>query len=249
MKFLDRLAAAAVALVLCNSALAQDTAKAPLATPTEASVRAAVQERLGQRAEVGTVRLSPAGLWEVQVGKDVLYTDGQANYLFVGKLIDLRTREDLTQARLDNINRIDFKILPLDLAMKSVRGKGERVVAVFADPNCGFCKRFEQTVAALDNVTIYTFLYPILSEDSTKKSRQIWCSSNRQKTWEAWMVEGKTPAGKADCDTPIDRLTALGSRLEITGTPTLFFADGRRVVGAIPIDQIEAHLRRSAAKQ
>lgn len=241
---MKKLLAALVFGAVCASAFAQNGAKAPAPSATEASVRAAVQDRLGQDAKLGAIRRAPAGdLWEVQVGRDVVYSDAQANYLFIGKLIDARSRQDLTQARIDDINRIDFKSLPLDLAMKWVKGKGERVVAVFADPNCGYCKQFERSLNTMDNLTVYTFMLPILAEDSVVKTRQIWCSADPVKTWRAWMIEGKTPMGKAECEVPVAKLSDLGARLGVSATPTLFFPDGTRAAGALPVDQLEARWR------
>lgn len=249
-RFLASIAVALSAVCSFNLAVAQNAdnkgeskvdAKADVKDPTEASVKSAVQARLGASAPVESVRRAPiAGLWEARIGDEILYTDAQANYLMIGNLIDAKTRQNLTQARLDEINKVSFKDLPLDLAIKAVRGKGERVLVEFADPNCGYCKRFRQGIANLDNVTIYTFLMPILSPDSTVKAKQIWCSGNKAKAWDDWMSHGITPMGSGECSNPIDRVIELGQKLKVTGTPTLFFSDGRRVAGAIPADKVEA---------
>jgi len=124
-----------------------------------------------------------------------------------------------------------------------VRGDGRRVLATFEDPNCGYCKRLARELLTLDNVTVYVFLYPILSEDSVRKSKQIWCAPDRAKAWNDWMVDGKTPTGRDDCDTTaVTRNREYGRRLNISGTPTIFFGDGERVPGAIPLARIEQKL-------
>ncbi|HEU4621651.1 MAG TPA: DsbC family protein [Burkholderiaceae bacterium] len=245
MKRLLIAAAFALGTVMTPFAFAQADKDA-----TEASVKSALQARLGANAPIDQVRKAPmSGLWEARVGDDIVYTDAQANYLLLGNLIDAKTRQNLTQARLDDLNRISFKDLPLDLAVKTVRGKGERVIVEFSDPNCGYCKRFRQGIAGMENVTIYTFLYPILSPDSEVKSRQIWCSANKQKALDDWMVKGVAPSGNGDCSNPIQKVVELGQKYKVSGTPTLFFADGRRVAGAIPQDRVEAMLAQSSAKK
>jgi thiol:disulfide interchange protein DsbC len=141
------------------------------------------------------------------------------------------------------LNRIRWADLPLNDALKVVRGKGTRQVAVFADPNCSFCKRLEKGFEQLDNVTIYTFLVPMLSADSLTKSQQIWCSSDKIKAWNDWMLNNQAPTGKGDCGNPLERNTALARKLGVTGTPAMFFTDGSRVNGAVPIAQIEKKLK------
>lgn len=173
----------------------------------------------------------------------ILYTDEKVTAVIDGQIIDPRTRTSVTEERLRKLNAIKFSELPLDNAIKQVRGNGKRVMATFEDPNCGYCKKLARDLQKLDNVTLYTFLLPILSEDSLRKSKQIWCSADRAKTWNDWMLEGKAPGGKEDCDTTaITRNRELGERLRISGTPTLFFADGERIPGAVPLANIEKKL-------
>jgi thiol:disulfide interchange protein DsbC len=124
-----------------------------------------------------------------------------------------------------------------------VRGKGTRQIAVFADPNCGFCKKLENSFQQLDNVTIYTFLVPLLSADSATKSKQIWCAADRNKAWNAWMLENQTPTGPGDCGTPLDRNASLAKKLGVAGTPAMFFVDGSRIAGAVPLAHIEKKLK------
>jgi thiol:disulfide interchange protein DsbC len=183
-------------------------------------------------------------MYEIRVGGEIRYTDETGSYLIVGHVFDLKTSEDLTQARIDDLNKIKFDELPLELAIKTVKGNGKRVIAVFEDPNCGYCKRFrQQTLTQVDNVTVYTFMYNILSPDSFTKSTNIWCAADRNKAWDEWMVKGKlAPAAPAGCSTPNDKVLALGQKLNINGTPAIFFADGSRVPGAIDARMLESKL-------
>lgn len=213
-------------------------------TAQEASVRKAIEPRLGEEAKVESVRKTPySGLFEVQVNGDIIYTDAKAEYLFVGRVVDTRTYQDYTKARLDEINKVSFGKLPLELAMKEVKGNGKRQIAVFEDPNCGYCKRFRRTLEGIDNITIYTFMYNILSPDSVEKSRNIWCSADRNKAWDDWMLNGKVPpTASPNCVTPHEKVIELGRSLKVTGTPTIFFMDGSRVPGAIDAKALEAKL-------
>lgn len=208
----------------------------------EAAVRKSVEAWLG--GKVSAVRKTDhLGLYEILVGNEIYYTDEKVSLLFAGNIIDTKTRANLTQDRLNKLSAIKFSDLPLELAIKQVRGDGKRVLATFEDPNCGYCKRLAKDIQKLDNVTVYTFLYPILSEDSLKKSRQIWCSADRAKAWNDWIIDGKTPGGRDNCDTSaITRNLEFGRRLNITGTPTIVFADGERVPGAVPLNVLEQKL-------
>jgi thiol:disulfide interchange protein DsbC len=213
-------------------------------TPVEATIKKALEPRLGG-AKIEAVRETPyAGLYEVRVAGDILYTDKKGEYLVMGHVYDVKTSQDLTRARIDDINKIKFSDLPLESAIKQVKGDGKRVIAVFEDPNCGYCKRLRQTTLKnMDNVTIYTFLYNILSEDSFVKSKNIWCSADRAKAWDDWMINNKLPpAAPADCKTPNEEVVALGQKLHIQGTPAIFFADGSRIPGAVDQKTLEAKL-------
>jgi len=213
----------------------------------EAEVRKAMESKLGAKVESVT-KSGYLGLYEVYMEGNIFYTDEKMTaFIAGGQLIDAKTMKNTTEERMRKLTAIKFNELPLERAIKQVRGNGKRVLATFEDPNCGYCKRLAKDLQKLDNVTIYTFLYPILSEDSVKKSRQIWCSSDRAKGWNDWMLEGKAPALKDDCDTAaVTKNQEFGRKLNITGTPTMFFADGERVPGAMPLDRIEQKL--SAAK-
>ncbi|MDR2186650.1 MAG: DsbC family protein [Azonexus sp.] len=210
---------------------------------TEDDILKIMEERLGTKVE-SVVKAGYLNLYEVYADGNIYYTDDKVSAVMVGgQLIDVRSRQNITEERLRKLTAIRFGDLPLERAIKVVRGDGKRALATFEDPNCGYCKRLAKEMQKLDNVTIYVFLYPILSEDSLKKSKQIWCSADRAKTWTDWMVDGKTPSGREDCDTAaVARNQEYGRRLNISGTPTLFFADGERVPGAIPLARIEQKL-------
>ncbi len=209
----------------------------------EADVHRLIEPRLGEGVKVDGVRLTPySGLYEVRTNGDILYTDRKGEFLFVGNVLNAKTYENYTKARVDEVNKIKFADLPLDLAMKVVKGDGKRVIAIFEDPNCGYCKRFRQTtLKELDNVTIYTFMYNILSDDSSVKSKNIWCSPDRNKAWDEWMIEGKQPkVAAADCKTPNEKVFELGRKLRVNGTPAIFFADGSRIPGAVDTRMLES---------
>lgn len=214
----------------------------------EAAVRKAVEAKLG--GKVSSVTRSPyLGLYEVFVDGNIFYTDEKITAILAGTLIDGKTMKNVTAERMQKLTAINFSDLPLELAVKQVRGDGKRVLASFEDPNCGYCKKLAKDIAKLDNVTIYTFLYPILSPDSLEKSNQIWCSSDKAKAWNDWMQDGKALTAKSDCDvSAVKKTVELGQRLGINGTPTLFFADGERVPGAVPLAQIEKKLEQTAPR-
>jgi thiol:disulfide interchange protein DsbC len=212
---------------------------------TIAFIKKQFEARIGEGNKIDSVTKTPyAGLYEVRVGTDIFYTDEKAKYVFVGRVMNAQTQEDYTKARIDDITKIKFSDLPLASAVKTVKGNGKRVIAVFEDPNCGYCKRLRQTLEGVDNLTTYTFLYNILSEDSSVKSKNIWCSSDRAKAWEEWMLQGKAaPAAPDSCTaTPNEKIFELGRKLKISGTPTIFFADGTRVPGAIDGKALEEKL-------
>lgn len=210
-------------------------------TAQESAVKKLIEPKLGQGVKVDSVIKTPySGLFEVRVGSDILYTDEKAQYLFVGNVLDAKSGTNYTKARTDELSKIKFSDLPLESALKMVKGDGKRVIAVFEDPNCGYCKRFRKTLAGMDNITVYTFLYNILSEDSTVKSKNVWCSADRNKAWDEWMLNGKAPsAAPANCATPNEKILVLGQKLRVNGTPAIFFADGSRVPGAMDAKGLE----------
>lgn len=225
---------------------------AATASANEAEIQKALEAKLGIKVESVT-KAGYLGLYEVYADGHIFYTDEKLTAMLVGgdlirsqqaiNLIDLKNSRNVTDERMRKLTAIKFGDLPFDQAIKQVRGDGKRVLASFEDPNCGYCKRLARDLQKLDNVTIYTFLYPILSEDSLKKARQIWCSADRAKAWNDWIIDGKNPGGRDNCDTAaITRNQEYGRRLNITGTPTVIFADGERVPGAVPLKVLEQKL-------
>lgn len=212
----------------------------PLHAQQEQQVKAEIQKKLGSNAKVKSVAPAPvSGLYEVLVGNDIFYTDVAGKYLIQGEIIELATGKNITEQRQADLNRIKWSELVPANAIKNVRGNGSRQLAVFSDPNCGYCKRLDKSLQQLDNVTIYTYLIPILSPDSAQKSKQIWCSSDPNKAYIDWMINGIAPSGKGECSTPLDKNMAFAKTYGITGTPTLFFTDGSRFPGAVQIADIE----------
>ncbi|MBS1158274.1 MAG: putative thiol:disulfide interchange protein (periplasmic) [Proteobacteria bacterium] len=209
----------------------------------EADIRRMMEAKLGSKVE-SVVKSGYLGLYEVYADGNIFYTDEKVSAIMLGaQLIDAKTMKNVTEERMKKLTAIKFNELPLERAVKQVRGDGKRVLVTFEDPNCGYCKRLAKDLLKLDNVTVFTFLYPILSEDSVRKSRQIWCSADRAKAWNDWMIDAKAPPAKEDCDvTAIARNQEFGRKLNISGTPTLFFTDGERVPGAVPLARIEQKL-------
>ncbi|MDO8277009.1 MAG: DsbC family protein [Burkholderiaceae bacterium] len=204
-------------------------------------MRAKLQAMYPQRVIGPVATTQMPGIFEVLTGDKISYVDASGKYwLFNGQLVDLPAQVNITEQRLGEVNRIDPRTLPLGDAIKLVKGKGERTLFVFADPNCGFCKKLETDLKDMDNVTVYTFLYPIL-RNSKEPATHVWCASDRAKTWDDLMVRGVQPAPGA-CDTPLERNLALGQRLNVTGTPTMFSVDGRRLAGAVGTAGINAFL-------
>jgi thiol:disulfide interchange protein DsbC len=236
-----KLAASSVLLALMAcSASANDSADTQ-------SVRRLFQTRFADRQVISVSKTPVKGLFEVVLkGNRIVYVDQKVDYLFVGDLIDVAKRESLTEARQASLSRVDWKSLPLQYAIKEVRGNGARKMAVFTDPDCPFCKRLErESLEGVTNVTIYTYLYPLveLHPDALHKSQQIWCAADRGATWTAFMHDGKALPAATGCDTSaLARIKELGERMGINGTPGLVFANGRIVAGAIPKEEIEANL-------
>jgi thiol:disulfide interchange protein DsbC len=229
------LLAMAAAVASCN---AQEGA-------VELNIKKQIEPRLIGGLKIDSVKPTPySGLYEVRAGSVILYADKTGTYLFEGDIINTKTQINVTNERREELAKIKFSDLPLDLALKMVKGDGKRVIAIFEDPNCGYCKRFRATTLRdVDNITVYTFMYNILSEDSSVKSRAIWCSADRNKAWDEWMIGNKLPpAAPANCKDPNEKIFNLGRRMNINGTPAIYFADGTRVAGAIDTKGLEAKL-------
>ena len=223
---------------------------AQFAGAQEAAIRKNIAERLPDFPKIDEVtKTGVPGLYELRVGTDIFYSDEQGNYIFEGSLIDTRTRTNLTQARENKLTAIDFASLPLKDAMVWKQGNGSRKIAVFADPNCGYCKRFERDLQQVKDITVYTFLIPILGGDSPEKATSIWCAKDNTRTWREWMLDGKAPVRTmGQCETPLARNLALSRKHKISGTPAIVFEDGTRVPGALSAEQLEKQLVASRAK-
>jgi thiol:disulfide interchange protein DsbC len=205
----------------------------------EAAVKRGFEARFNG-AKVESVTKTPySGLYELVVGDEIIYTDDKVSFVFTGNIIDANSRRNLTEERQQKLLTIKFDELPLDQAIKTVRGNGKRVMVIFADPRCGFCRQFEQSLYKLTDVTIYTVLYPVIAPDSAEISRNIWCSKDPSRAWLDVMLKDVFPASKS-CTTPLDKNLALGKRLRVSGTPTTFLPSGQRIVGARFTDLVQA---------
>jgi thiol:disulfide interchange protein DsbC len=218
----------------------------------EAKIRRVVEAALGG-VQVENVRQSPVpGFYEVHFqtrsGPQIIYTDAEANYIIQGNIYDTRSRENLTEERLNKLLAVRFESLPLDLAVQVRRGNGRRVLAMFSDPHCPACRQFEQTLAQIDDITIYYFMYPVIRPELVDHSRAVWCSPDRAKAWLALAARAKpeVPKGRTDCDTPVERILELGRSLGVNSTPTVFFATGERVRGGLHVAALRAKLDEAA---
>jgi thiol:disulfide interchange protein DsbC len=208
-------------------------------------IRKNLAERIPKLPKIDEVSKSPmAGLYEIRVGgTDIYYTDSSGSYLIDGQLIDAKSGKNLTEERMNKLSAIDFKDLPLKDAFVIKRGTGARKIAIFEDPNCGYCKRFEADMQKVNHATVYLFLYPILGADSTEKSKAIWCSADKGKAWQDWMLNEVPLRGTSKCNTDaLARNVEFGKKHRITGTPTILLADGTRIPGAISSSQLEKML-------
>lgn len=232
---------AATALAAAFGALAQ-----------EATIRKNLGERIPNLPKIDEITKSPMpGLYEVRIGgTDIVYTDAEGNFLIQGNLIDTKQRRNLTEERIDKLTAIDFAKLPFKDAIVWKQGTGERKMAVFADPNCGYCKKFERDLLNVKDVTVYTFVIPILGGDSPEKSKSIWCAKDNTAAWRNWMIEGTTPPRvMASCDASVlDRNLNLSRKHRINGTPAVIFEDGSRAPGAIPAAEVEKRMAAATAK-
>ena len=233
-------------MALRAGALAAVMAMALPVAAQEAAIRESLTQRMPNLPKIDEVRETPMpGLYEVRSGTDIIYTDAKGDFILHGSLLETKSRKNLTEERIEKLTAIDFSKLNTKNAIRLVYGKGTRKLAVFEDPNCGYCKRFEKDVAQIDDVTMYVFVVPILGRDSAEKSRQIWCAKDRAKTWTDWMQHNVAPTGDGKCDTKaLDENIAFIRQHRITGTPTMVFSDGSRVAGAIGTQRIEERLAR-----
>ncbi|HEY1328944.1 MAG TPA: DsbC family protein [Casimicrobiaceae bacterium] len=247
-----RQGAATLALGL---ALALPSAQTLADEPKPTSDAAAVKKALEQKfpgATISNVSKTSyfGGLYEAMVEDKLVYTDRKVDYVIVGAIYDANSKTNLTEARQRKLNRVAIDKLPMDLAFKRVKGDGSRKLILFSDADCPFCHRLEEEMKSVDNVTIYTFLFPIdqLHPDAARKSKQIWCAPDKQKAWNDFFANGTVPDNAGDCGDPVAKTQALGASLHIAATPTLIFEDGSMQPGALPAAQIEQELVNASAE-
>jgi thiol:disulfide interchange protein DsbC len=248
----------AAALVVAPGAFAQNASSTPTlkatdatpATPEAAAIRKTLEQKFPGAQISHIAKSGYLGLYEVMLDDNLVYTDPSAAYVFVGSLYDTATKQNLTEARARKLNRVDVAKLPYDLAFKRVKGDGSRKLIIFSDADCPFCHRLETEMKGLDNVTIYTFLFPIdqLHPNAAQKSKQIWCSADKAKAWDTFFASGKLPDNKGDGGDPVAKTQALGNSLHINATPTLIFADGTMIPGALPLPQLEKEMTSAEAE-
>jgi thiol:disulfide interchange protein DsbC len=217
-----------------------------LALADEATLKKAIEAAYPKFKVESVIKTPYAGLYEVFMGGQIVYTDEKLTFLIAeGRLVDPKSKKDVTGERLEELTKVDFNSLPLDQAIKVVKGNGSRKLVVFSDVDCPFCKRLEQNeLANIDNVTVYTFLYPIesLHPDAANKSKSIWCAPNRVKAWNDWIFNNQLPKAATNCDVPLEKVGELARKVGVTSTPTLIFSDGKRILGAQPYKEIEKYL-------
>jgi thiol:disulfide interchange protein DsbC len=247
----------AVTVWAANPSFAQAASSSPepstAATPTASvpdAIRTALQQRFQRLPPIDGIEPSAvAGLWEVRMGNEVVYVDAKAEHLIKGDIIDTVSRRNLTQDRVTQLSVVDFASLPLQDAIVWKNGNGARKIAVFADPNCGYCKHFEQGLKDVKNITVYTFLYPILGGDSPQKAEAIWCAKDRADAWNGWMRDGKSPPKLlGPCQNPLERNLAFGQKHHINGTPGILFEDGTRIPGALSPQALEEQFKKIGKK-
>jgi len=222
-------------------ALAATLMLAASAQANETVIRKALLQQF-PKAQISSIKQTPySGLFEVYLDGQLLYADAKAQYIFTGDVIDLKNRRNLTQARLNQLQAVSWDTLPLNNALKTVKGTGARKLVVFSDVDCPYCRKFEEELTKVDNITVYTFLYPIegLHPKAVQTSKQIWCAPDRNKAWDEYITGGKVPSNDGKCANPIDETIALGLKLKVSGTPTIIFANGQRVPGMVPAAQLE----------
>lgn len=208
----------------------------------EQTIRRVLEPKLGGAKILSVQKLPGLALFEVTVlredGHTIFYTDAAAQYVLSGSLAEVRSGRDLTEERLRKLSAIEWKELPFQWAITMKRGSGRRKIAILSDPNCPFCKRLEEDLAKLDDITVHIFPYAIIKPDSVRQSKAVWCSKDRMKAWNDLMFRRIEPQAAPDCDTPVDKLIEYGRRLGANSTPTWFLANGERYSGALPLDQV-----------
>jgi thiol:disulfide interchange protein DsbC len=222
-------------------ALAATLMFAATAQANETVIRKALAQQF-PGATVTSVKKTPySGLFEVYLDDQLVYIDAKAQYVFAGDVLDMKNRTNLTQERLNQLQAVKWEVFPLKSALKTVKGNGARKLVLFSDVDCPYCRKFEAELAKVDNLTVYTFLYPIegLHPKAVQTSKQIWCAPDRNKAWDDYIARGSVPNNDGKCANPVEATIALGNQLKVSGTPTLFFANGVRLPGMVPAAKLE----------
>ncbi|MBI5925748.1 MAG: DsbC family protein [Aquabacterium sp.] len=242
--------ALAAASLVCSLGAAVQAQSGELPAAQLAVIKAKLSQRVPELAGIESARTTPVpGLIELKVGNQVVYTDASGEYLIEGQLLETRTQRNLTEERLDEINKVDFSSLPFKDAIVWKSGTGKRRLVVFSDPNCGYCKHLEKEIQQIKDVTVYTFMIPILGDDSRAKVDNIWCVKDRTQAWRDWMLNGMAPAKAFGmCASPAQRNQALAQKLRVNGTPAMFFEDGSRLASAASAAVIEQRLSKASIK-
>ncbi|MBS4095748.1 MAG: DsbC family protein [Sulfuricella sp.] len=232
---------------LLATALLAGAALAHAADPVNpaAAIKKDLQAKFPDAQSMVVTKLPYGNLYEAVADSEyVFYTDEKVSFILHGNLFDGKTQKNLTEVKMRELQKAQFDKLPLDSAIKVVKGNGKRVVAVFSDIDCPYCRRLEEEFAKITDVTIYTFMYPIdsLHPDAARKSRAVWCAPDRAKAWDELINKKAEPKNPGTCDNPVAKTVELGAKLGVRGTPALFFADGKRVPGMMPAEQLEKYL-------
>ncbi len=215
-----------------------------------ALIRKTLSAKFPEAPIVSVTKTPYSGLYEVYMDGHLFYADEKAQYIIMGDVLDVKSRTNLSQERLAKLNAVKWDTLPLNNAIKLVKGKGERKIVLFSDIDCPYCRKFDAELAKVDNITVYTFLYPIegLHPKAVQASRQIWCAPDKNKAWDDYLSGGKIPANDGKCANPVDDNIALANKLNVNGTPTIIFQNGQRVPGMIPAAKLEEMMARAAKK-
>ncbi len=224
--------------LLCGAALVASLS-AQAQTDGLAELQNKLKAKLPQTRITSIAPTPVEGIYEVQMEKNIAYVDKSGEYFIFGHLFEISTSKDITATKLEDLNRIDVAHLPTKDALKFVRGDGSRVLRVFADPECGYCKQLEQTLAKVTDITVYVYLLPILGQQSTTQANDIWCAKDRNMAWLNKMIRNQRPVSAPTCTTPVERNLVLSKQLGIQGTPFLIAANGKTVGGALPADKLE----------
>ncbi|HEX5356785.1 MAG TPA: DsbC family protein [Aquabacterium sp.] len=247
---ISKFRALAVASLFLTMGIAAHAQSGELPAAQLAVIKAKLAQRVPELPPVESARSTPvAGLIEVKVGNQIIYTDANGEYVIEGQLLETRTQRNLTEERMDEINKVDFANLPFKDAIVWKNGNGKRRLVIFADPNCGYCKHLERDLQQVKDVTVYTFMIPILGDDSRVKVDNIWCVKDRTLAWRDWMLNGSAPAKAFGmCASPAQRNLALSQKLRVNGTPAMFFEDGSRLASAASAAVVEQRLSKASAK-